>query len=190
MLKSVPRPSPALIVAIVALVMAMSGGAYAATQSSATQPTTPKPAPAPLPESSRYCTPTLCIDADPESGGSGGFGYNAAQHKAVTTLTVGQTYPFTVTVVQDGSQNANGSITLTWNPADFSGPTAGSDTSAQCASASTGNAMSCTYTDLAHQYKSDSFNFKAIHTDANAHVDVTVEVAGEEASAEFPVRIS
>jgi hypothetical protein len=101
-------------------------------------------------ESSRSCTPTLCIDADPNSGGSGGWGWDNVLNAAVTNLTVGQTYPFTVTVVQDGSENANGSITLTWNPTDFTRPTAGSDGSAVCATASTGNALSCTYTDLAH----------------------------------------
>ncbi len=78
-------------------------------------------------ESSRSCTPTLCIDADPNSGGSGGWGWNSVLNAAVTDLTVGQTYRFTVTVVQDGSEHSDGSITLTWNPTDFAGPTAGSD---------------------------------------------------------------
>jgi hypothetical protein len=141
-------------------------------------------------ESSRSCTPTLCIDADPNSGGSGGWGWDNVLNAAVTDLTVGQTYPFTVTVVQDGSPNADGSITLTWNPTDFTGPTAGSDGSAVCATASTGNAVSCTYTDLARQYKSDSFNFTALHDNPDAQVGVTVEVNGEEASALFPVAIT
>jgi len=141
-------------------------------------------------ESSRSCTPTLCLDADPNSGGSGGWGWDNVLNAAVTDLTVGQTYPFTVTVVQDGSPNADGSITLTWNPTDFTGPTAGSDGSAVCATASTGNAVSCTYTDLAHQYKSDSFNFTALHDNPDAQVGVTVEVNGEQASALFPVAIT
>jgi hypothetical protein len=141
-------------------------------------------------ESSRSCTPTLCIDADPNSGGSGGWGFNNVLNAPVTDLTVGQTYPFTVTVVQDGSENANGSITLTWNPTDFTGPTAGSDGSAVCATASTGNALSCTYTDLAHQYKSDSFNFTALTDNPDAQVGATVEVNGEVASALFPVAIT
>ena len=141
-------------------------------------------------ESSRSCTPTLCIDADPNSGGSGGWGFNNVLNAPVTDLTVGQTYPFTVTVVQDGSENSNGSITLTWNPTDFAGPTAGSDGSAVCATASTGNALSCTYTDLVHQYKSDSFSFKALTDNPDAQVAATVEVNGEEASALFPVAIT
>jgi len=141
-------------------------------------------------ESSRSCTPTLCIDADPNSGGSGGWGFNNVLNAPVTDLTVGQTYSFTVTVVQDGAENADGSITLTWNPTDFAGPTAGSDGSAVCATASTGNALSCTYTDLAHQYKSDSFSFKALADNPDAQVGVNVEVNGEEASALFPVAIT
>ena len=141
-------------------------------------------------ESSRSCTPTLCIDADPNSGGSGGWGFNNVLNAPVTDLTVGQTYPFTVTVVQDGSENSDGSITLTWNPTDFAGPTAGSDGSAVCATASTGNALSCTYTNLAHQYKSDSFSFKALADNPDAQVAATVEVNGEEASALFPVAIT
>jgi hypothetical protein len=141
-------------------------------------------------ESSRSCTPTLCIDADPNSGGSGGWGWNSVLNAAVTDLTVGQTYPFTVTVVQDGSENSDGSITLTWNPTDFAGPTAGSDGSAVCATASTGNALSCTYTNLAHQYKSDSFSFKALADNPDAQVAATVEVNGEEAFALFPVAIT
>jgi hypothetical protein len=141
-------------------------------------------------ESSRSCTPTLCIDADPNSGGSGGWGFNNVLNAPVTDLTVGQTYPFTVTVVQDGTENADGSITLTWNPTDFAGPTAGSDGSAVCATASTGNALSCTYTDLSHQYKSDSFSFKALADNPDAQVGVNVEVNGEEASALFPVAIT
>jgi hypothetical protein len=141
-------------------------------------------------ESSRLCTPTLCIDADPNSGGSGGWGWDYTANAAVTDLTVGQTYPFTVTIVQDGNENSNGSITLTWNPSDFTGPTAGSDGSATCAPASTGNALSCTYTDLSHQDKSDSFNFTALADNPDAQVGVTTEVNGEEASALFPVAIT
>ena len=145
-------------------------------------------------ESTRLCTPTLCIDADPASGGSGGWGWNSIVGN-VTDLTVGQTYPFTVTVVQDGAENADGSITLTWNPNDFTGPTTSNDASdpssgTTCATASTGNALSCTYTDLSHQYKSDSFNFTALGDNPDAQVVATVEVNGEEASATFPVAIT
>jgi hypothetical protein len=138
-------------------------------------------------ESTRQCTPTLCIDADPASGGSGGWGWNPTVGN-VTDLTVGQTYPFTVTVIQDGNENADGSITLTWNPTDFTGPLAGND--GTCATTSTGNALSCTYTDLSHQYKGDSFSFTALSDNPDAQVVATVEVNGEEASATFPVAIT
>ena len=141
-------------------------------------------------ESTRFCTPSLCIDADPNSGGSGGWGWDYETNSAVTDLAVGQTAPFTVTVVQDGEESANGSITLTWNPTDFAGPTSGSDTSANCTTASTGNALSCTYSDLAHQDKSDSFNFKALADNPDAQVEVTAVVNGQQASAVFPVAIT
>jgi hypothetical protein len=184
------KPSAALVVSGLALVMASTGGAYAATKPLSKAAARPAVAnPAPTAQSSRFCTPTLCIDADPASGGSGGFGFNNTLNKPISVLRVGNTYPFTVTVVQDGNENADGSITLTWNPADFTGPVTGGDSGAQCTTASTGNAMSCTYTDLSHQFKSDSFNFTALRADAFAHVDATVEVNGEEASAEFPVMI-
>jgi hypothetical protein len=206
------KPSPALAIALVALFVAMGGSAVAAgkliihTRNIAKGAVTkPKLAdgsvsPAKLSrylnsvlakqESSRFCTPTLCIDADPASGGSGGWGFDTTTNRPVTKLKKGNSYPFTVTVVQDGTQYADGSITLTWNPNDFQGPTTGGDSSAQCAPASTSNALSCTYTDLSHQYKSDSFTFKALAINPHAQVGVTVQVNGEEASALFPVAIT
>ena len=98
-------------------------------------------------ESWRSCSLGVCIDADPAPGGSGGWGWDDAAN-APERLTAGQTYPFVVTVVQDHSQNANGTITLTWNPSDFTGPTFSSDSSANCQTLSTGNGLSCTYTGL------------------------------------------
>jgi hypothetical protein len=205
------RPSPALVIALLALFAATGGTAFAASGLIHTRDiangavTKPKLAdgsvsPSKLTrylntvlakqESSRFCTPTLCIDADPASGGSGGWGFDTTANAPVTKLKKGNSYPFTVTVVQDGTQNADGSITLTWNPHDFQGPTAAGDSSAQCAPASTGNALSCTYTDLSHQYKSDSFTFKALATNPHAQVGVTVQVNGEQASALFPVAIT
>ncbi len=143
-------------------------------------------------ESSRNCTPTLCIDDAPGtdgSSGSGGFGWDATANQPVTDLTVGHSYPFTVTVVQDGGPNADGSITLTWNPYDFQGPTVDAG-DGSCTTASTGNALSCTYTDLAHGDKSEQFSFTALHDNPSALIGVNTEVAGEEASATFPVAIT
>jgi hypothetical protein len=164
------------------------GATGAAGPAGATGPAGPE-GPAEL-ESSRFCTPSLCIDADPNSGGSGGWGWDSTTNSAVTDLTVGTPAALTVTVVQDGTESADGSITLTWNPSDFTGPTAGSDGSATCTTASTGNAMSCTYTDLSHQYKSDSFTFTPLADNPDAQVEATVAVNGQEASAVFPVAIS
>ncbi len=206
----VHKPSPALVIALVALFVATGGSAVAATHlihtrdiadgavtgrklaAGAVGPSKLNPqlqASVASQESSRFCTPTLCIDADPASGGSGGWGFNSKLNRPVTQLDKGHSYPFTVTVVQDGAENSNGSITLTWNPTDFQGPSAGSDSSATCATASTGNALSCSYTDLAHQYKSDTFTFKARSINPHALVGVSAEVNGEEASALFPVAI-
>jgi hypothetical protein len=141
-------------------------------------------------ESTRFCAPDLCIDADPNSGGSGGWGWDNVANAAVTDLTVGQSYPLTVTVIQDNAEQSDGSITLTWNPSDFTGPTAGSDGSATCATASTGNALTCSYTDLSHQYKSDAFNFTPLSDNPDAQVVATVNVNGETASEVFPVAIT
>lgn len=141
-------------------------------------------------ESTRFCTPNLCIDADPNSGGSGGWGWDAVADSAVTDLTVGKPAQFVVTVVQDGEEYADGSITLAWSPTDFTGPTAGSDKSATCTTASTGNALSCVYTDLSHQYKSDSFEFTPLADNPDAQVEATVVVNGQQASAVFPVAIT
>ena len=141
-------------------------------------------------ESSRFCTPDVCIDADPNSGGSGGWGWDYTTSSAVTDLTVGQSYPLTVTVVQDNAEQADGSITLTWNPNDFTGPTSGSDGSGTCVTASTGNALSCTYTDMSHQYKSVAYDFTPLSDNPDAQVVATVVVNGETASEVFPVAIT
>ncbi|MGH2850810.1 MAG: hypothetical protein ACRDLP_09360 [Solirubrobacteraceae bacterium] len=141
-------------------------------------------------ESTRLCAPDLCIDADPNSGGSGGWGWDYVANAAVTDLTVGTTHQLTVTAVQDNGEQADGSITLTWNPTDFAGPTADASGDGTCASASTGNALTCTYTDLSHQYKSVPFNFTALSDNPDAQVVATVLVNGETASEVFPVAIT
>ncbi|HEY1776231.1 MAG TPA: hypothetical protein VGG41_08745 [Solirubrobacteraceae bacterium] len=141
-------------------------------------------------ESTRFCAPDLCIDADPNSGGSGGWGWDNVANAAVTDLSVGQSYPFTVTVVQDNVEQTHGSITLTWNPSDFTGPTADASGEGTCATASTGNALTCTYTHLSNQYKSVPFNFTPLADNPDAQVVATVNVNGETASAVFPVAIT
>jgi len=164
-------------------------GPHGSTGATGPQGSTGSEGPAEL-ESTRFCTPNLCIDADPNSGGSGGWGWDYTTESAVTDLTVGKPASFTVTVVQDGEEYADGSITLAWNPTDFKGPTEGSDKSATCTRASTENALSCVYTDLSHQYKSVAFEFTPLADNPDAQVEVTVVVNGQQASAVFPVAIT
>ena len=109
---------------------------------------------------------------------------------AVTDLTVGQSYPLTVTVVQDNGEQADGSITLTWNPTDFAGPTTDAANDGTCVTASTGNALTCSYTDMSHQYKSVPFNFTPLSDNPDAQVVATAVVNGETASEVFPVAIT
>ena len=55
-------------------------------------------------ESFSSCSSTLCIDAPPEGpnglDGSGGWGWNNATRSPVTSLTVGKSATFTVTIMQ------------------------------------------------------------------------------------------
>lgn len=142
-------------------------------------------------ESQQSCTPDLCIDAAPGpdgSAGSGGWGWNSTTKKPVTDLTAGSTNGLTVTVLQPNNEVSNGTITLTYDPYDFSYVSNG-DTGATCKQASY-PAVSCTYTDLAHSSKSDSFQFKALHDDPYAVVTATADAAGQQATASFPVAIT
>lgn len=144
----------------------------------------------PLYESQQSCTPDLCIGAAPGpdgSAGSGGWGWDSTTKKPGTDLTVGSTNSLTVTVLQPNSEAGRGTITLTYDPYDFSYQGNG-DTSATCTQASY-PAVSCTYTDLAHSSKSDAFQFKALHDDPYAVVTATADAGGEQATASFPVAI-
>lgn len=145
----------------------------------------------PLYESQQGCTPNLCIDAAPGpdgSAGSGGWGWDSSASSPVTDLKVGTTHGLTVTVLQPNAEVADGSVTLTYDPYDFSYQGNG-DTSASCNSASY-PAVSCTYTDLGHSSKSDSFQFKALHDDPDAVITATAVAGGQQASAAFPVAIT
>jgi hypothetical protein len=145
----------------------------------------------PLYESQQGCTPDLCIDAAPGpdgSAGSGGWGWDSSTNAPVTSLANGSTNGLTVTVLQPNAETANGSITLTYDPYDFSYQGNG-DSTASCTSASY-PAVSCTYTDLAHASKSDTFQFKALHDDPYAVITATAVASGQQASASFPVAIT
>jgi hypothetical protein len=145
----------------------------------------------PLYESQQGCTPDLCIDAAPGpngSAGSGGWGWDSSTDKPVTNLTNGSTNGLTVTVLQPNSEASQGSITLTYDPYDFSYQGNG-DSSASCTPASY-PAVSCTYTDLGHSSKSDTFQFKALHDDPYAVITATALAGGQQATASFPVAIT
>jgi hypothetical protein len=145
----------------------------------------------PLYESQQGCTPDLCIDAAPGpdgSAGSGGWGWDSSTNAPVTRLANGSTNGLTVTVLQPNATTANGSITLTYDPYDFSYQGNG-DSTASCTSASY-PAVSCTYTDLAHTSKSDTFQFKALHDDPYAVITATAVAGGQQASGSFPVAIT
>ena len=144
---------------------------------------------APL-ESSRVCTPDLCIDDAPDpagSSGSGGWGWDSTTNSAVTSVAVGQSAPMTVTVLQPNTEQADGSITVTWDPYDFS--LASPPTDGTC-TAIGNNTETCSYTDLSHSAKSVAFTFTAQHPNPNALVDASVVVNGEQASAQFPISIT
>lgn len=85
------------------------------------------PGPAQL-ESWSSCTGTLCIDAPPEGptglDGSGGWGWDNVTNSPVSTLTVGTSASFVVTVLQPSTTPAcgssSGTITLSYSSQDFS----------------------------------------------------------------------
>ena len=65
------------------------------------------------------------------------------------------------------------------------------DTSAVCTNPfGRGGVISCTYTDFAHNDKSDSFIFTPQHPTDTALVTATVNVGGQQASETFPVAIT
>ena len=154
-------------------------------------------------ESFSSCSSTLCIDAPPEGpkglDGSGGWGWNNAANAPVTTLTVGKSATFTVTALQT-NPCADGTITLTYSSQDFTYVSNG-DTSAVCVnpiipgssppSSFRGGVISCTYTDFAHNDKSDSFIFTPKHPTHTALITATVDTScgPEQASETFPVAI-
>jgi len=143
-------------------------------------------------ESTVTDAPDVQLDMSPGpdgQSGASGWGWDNTTSKPVTDLTVGTTNGFTVTVLQPNSEQADGSITLSWNPYDFTYEGNG-DASATCVSIANTSAETCSYTDLAHTAKSDTFNFKANNADPDAIIGVTASVNGEEATGQFPVQIS
>lgn len=144
-------------------------------------------------------TPDLTIDPSPADGNAGSSGWGSdTTGSAVTDLTVGKTYSFVVTAIQPGcGSNApagapcdsDGTITLTWNPNDFTYEGNG-DASATCTALSEPASETCSYTDFSHQYKSDGFQFEADNANPDAVIGVTVQTQGNQATGTFPVQIS
>jgi Collagen triple helix repeat (20 copies) len=142
--------------------------------------------------STQNCTPDLCIDAAPGpqgAAGAGGWGWDNDANAPVTDLAVGSTNTLTVTVLQPNTETANGSVTLTWDPYDFT-LVGNADAGANCTTTADYPSMSCTYSDLAHSAKSDGFQFTALNDDPDAVVAATADVGGEQATAQFPVAIT
>jgi hypothetical protein len=143
-----------------------------------------------LKQSTTTCTPDLCIDNGPGptgAAGGSGWGWDEASNEAVTTLTGGTVNPLVVTVAQPNGEEADGTITLRWDPADFE------FLAASDGSESVGDLpgyVSFCFTDLAHEFKSVAFEFEAIGPNPEAKVTATVVVGGEQASATFPVAIN
>ncbi|HEX3814588.1 MAG TPA: hypothetical protein VHX59_17280 [Mycobacteriales bacterium] len=144
-----------------------------------------------LPESTRVSAPGLAIDGAPGlsgNGGSGGWGWDSTANAPITGLKVGASLPLTVTALQT-SPAADASITLSWNPDDFSFVSNG-DTSATCAVVPNASGVeTCSYTDFAHSSKGDSFVFKALAANPTAVVTATVTVGTQQATATFPISI-
>jgi len=201
---------PALVIAALALFVALGGGAYAADgKISGTQlengtvqswklthlawrqlrgHTGPPGTPI-LFESTQECAPDLCLDAAPDpagDAGSSGWGWDNASNKPVTSLAVGSTNTLTVTVLQPNAESADGSVTVNFDPYDFTLQTTPDDGTCTTSSVE----VSCSFTDLAHGSKSIPFSFQAEHVDPDAVIGVQADVSGEAAMQQIPVAIT
>jgi hypothetical protein len=137
----------------------------------------------------RQCTPDLCIDADPDAGGSGGWGYNPATDSDVSSVRVAHTAKLTVTVLQPLAEFSDGSVTVTWNPTDFSLTTPPTGSGTHCSEYNV-NQESCTVTDLGHSAQSIPFFFTAENVTSVALVTASAIVNGEQATAQFPIAVT
>jgi hypothetical protein len=169
-----------------------STGATGATGATGSQGATGAQGPAGTPilyESTQTDAPDLALDAAPGpdgSAGSSGWGWDSNANGPVTSLTVGSTNTFTVTVLQPNSEAADGSVTVSYDPYDFT--LNGTPADGTC-SLSTGE-MSCSFTDLAHSAKSIGLSFTANNADPDAVIGVQAIVAGESATQQVPVAIT
>lgn len=130
----------------------------------------------------------LSLDTPPPTGTAGWYNSSGAP---ITQAQPGQSVSLTVTALQPGPEYADGTFTLQWNTADFTYQGNGDHTAA-CTPSTTGTtgSVACSYTDLAHSAKSDSFYFVTGGPDARASVSATVTVNGYSASEAFPLDIT
>lgn len=142
-------------------------------------------------ESTGTSTPDLALDMAPGpdgSAGSAGWGWDSTTNAAVTDLTVGTDATFTATVIQPNTEQADGTITLTYDPYDFSLVTLPGD--GTCTTIEYTQQETCSFTDLSHSATSKPFVFDPQHADPDAVIGVSVVVNGEEATGFYPVQIS
>ena len=132
--------------------------------------------------------PPLSLDTPPPTGTGGWY---SATGQPITEAQPGQSVSLTVTALQPGTEYADGSFALSWNAADFTYEGNG-DSTASCTSSVTGTtgSVTCTYTDLAHSAKSDTFRFVTGGPDTSASVTATVTVNGYSASEAFPLDLA
>jgi hypothetical protein len=140
-------------------------------------------------ESTQECAPDLCLDAAPDpagDAGSSGWGWNDQANGPVTSLAVNSTNTLTVAVLQPNNESADGSVTVNFDPYDFTLQSTPDD--GDCTTTSV--QVSCNFTDLGHDAKSIPFSFKAQHADPDAVIGVQADVNGEVAMQQIPVAIT
>lgn len=146
-------------------------------------------------ESWSDCTATLCLDAPPEGvnglDGSSGWGWDNTLNAPVTSLSVGSSNSFTVTVLQSAPAGVSGTITLAWSSSDFTLSDTSGNGTVGTNPFDRGGVETFAYDSdfFTHNDQSDSFTFTAVGADPSALVTATVNVGGQQASETFPVSI-
>jgi hypothetical protein len=135
----------------------------------------------------------LSIDTPPPSG-SGGW-YPNPTFLPVPPVTVGEGgVNLVVTAIQPNTENAVGTFTLTYDNT-FLAFTSQTDTDSgtSCAtpvvSADT-TTVTCSFTDLGHSSKSDSFNFNTLKAGTTSVIAVVTITGSGTAAETFPLTIS
>jgi hypothetical protein len=154
-------------------------------------------------ESWRSCTSMICIDAPPSvpqgDDGSGGWGWDNSINAPVTSLKVGQSATFTVTLLQPDSlpfcSDSTGSITLTYSSQDFSlSPISGAGVTFTNPFSQERSIAVFSYSGdfFCHSAQSDGFTFTPLNPTNTALITATIKVDGfidGQAFGTFPVAI-